>query len=30
MIDKVRAEVWPLMEADIGSEIVEQMRKNAK
>lgn len=30
MIDKVRAKVWPLMEADIGSEIVEQMRKNAK
>ena len=30
MVEKVRAEVWPLMEADIGSEIVDQMRENAK
>ncbi|WP_069300562.1 TRAP transporter substrate-binding protein DctP [Neptunicoccus sediminis] len=30
MIEHVRAEVWPLMEADIGSEIVDQMRANAK
>jgi TRAP-type C4-dicarboxylate transport system substrate-binding protein len=29
IIEKVRAEVWPLMEADIGSEIVGQMRANA-
>lgn len=29
MVEKVRAEVWPLMEADIGSEIVDQMRANA-
>ncbi|PVH30857.1 TRAP transporter substrate-binding protein DctP [Pararhodobacter oceanensis] len=29
MIEAVRAEVWPLMEADIGSEIVGQMRANA-
>ncbi|WP_320177584.1 TRAP transporter substrate-binding protein DctP [Roseovarius pacificus] len=30
MIEKVRAEVWPMMEADIGSEIVDQMRANAR
>lgn len=30
MIEQVRAAVWPLMEADIGSEIVDQMRANAK
>ena len=30
MIEKVRAEVWPMMEADIGSEIVDQMRANAQ
>ncbi len=29
MVEVVRAEVWPLMEADIGSEIVDQMRANA-
>lgn len=30
MVEKVRAEIWPLMEADIGSKIVDQMRENAK
>ena len=30
MIEKVRAEVWPMMEADLGSEIVDQMRANAQ
>jgi TRAP-type C4-dicarboxylate transport system substrate-binding protein len=30
MVEKVRAEVWPQMEADIGSEVVDQMRAHAK
>lgn len=30
MVEKVRAEVWPQLEADLGPEILSKMREHAK